>query len=402
MGLLKEAKVEQAAAKLGLFGKQGTGKTTTAAMLAIGLSKAYHAGAPVAFFDTENGSDYLVPIFAAEGVKLLVIKSRAFSDMRSGLKEAKDAGACAYIVDSYTHPWQELCDTFKAKSKRKKLEFHHMDALKSLWRGWTDEMLNSPLHVLLCGRLGYEWGEEQDDEGNKNLVKLGTKMKTESEAGYEPSLLLEMEAIQPASVNASRKAKRGAIMHRINVLKDRWRTLNGRTFEFPDLNHYAPGAYEAVFKTFLPHFSQLAIGTQAQRAIEGDRTSADLFGEGGESIGAQMARRREIAAEEIAGILRHTWSGETAVEKKIRQSLLFTLFDTFSWKSIENRHPNELEEAAIVLRLMVETLAATEHPPADCDGLVDLLKQTIADHKGLNRPAPAVEASAEPEAAGVF
>jgi hypothetical protein len=404
VGLLKEAKVEQAAAKLGLFGKQGTGKTTTAAMLAIGLAKAYHAGAPVAFFDTENGSDYLVPIFAAEGVKLLVIKSRAFADMQAGLKEAKQAGACAYIVDSYTHPWAELCDTFKAKSKRKRLEFHHMDQLKGMWRIWTDEMLNSPLHVLLCGRLGYEWGEEQDDDGGKNLVKLGTKMKTESEAGYEPSLLLELEAIQPASVNASRKAKRGAIMHRINVLKDRWRTLNGRSFEFADLNHYAPGAYEVVFKTFLPHFSQLAIGTSTQRAIEGDRTSANLFGEGGESMGAQMQRRREIAAEEIAGILRHTWPGETANDKKIRQSLLHVLFDTFSWKSIENRHPNELEEAAILLRLLVETLAASEKPPADPESLSELLRFTVAEHKRTTTapPLPVADAVEQSEEAPVF
>ncbi len=393
MGFLKDAKVEQSAAKIGLFGKQGSGKTTTASMVAIGLSKKYHNGAPVAFFDTENGSDYLVPIFASEGVRLIVGKSRAFTDMRVGLKEAREAGCCAYIVDSYTHPWKELCDTFKAKSKRKKLEFHQMDALKTMWQGWTDEMLNSPLHVLLCGRLGYEWGEEIDADGDKNLVKLGTKMKTESEAGYEPSLLLEVESIQPAAVNASRKAKRGGITHRVNVLKDRWRSLNGRAFDFADMNDYKVGAYAPVFNTFLPHFSQLAIGN-GQRAIDGDRTSADLFTEGGESVGAQMQRRREIAAEEIAGTLRHTWGGETADAKRLRQSFLLALFGTLSWKAIETSKVEVLEEGVVLLRLFVETLAATEHPPTDHDTLVDLLKFTIAEHKKLNEPAPA---AAEPE-----
>jgi CelD/BcsL family acetyltransferase involved in cellulose biosynthesis len=141
MSLLREATVEQSAAKVGIFAPQGAGKTTTALLIALGLSKTYHNNAPIAFMDTENGSDYVVPIAQSEGVKLMNFKSRAFKDMRTGLREAEDGGCCAYIVDSYTHPWKELVDTFKAKSRRKKLEFHHMDELKSLWQAWTDQML---------------------------------------------------------------------------------------------------------------------------------------------------------------------------------------------------------------------------------------------------------------------
>src|SRR5512138_2923191 len=107
MALLKRATVEQAAAKLGIFGPQGSGKTTTAALIAIGLSKTYHGGKPVAFMDTENGSDYLVPIFEAEGVELVVVKSRSFQDMKAMVREAEEMGCCAGLIDSYTHPWQE-------------------------------------------------------------------------------------------------------------------------------------------------------------------------------------------------------------------------------------------------------------------------------------------------------
>lgn len=197
MALLKKATVEQAAAKVGLFGPQGSGKTTTAALLLIGLSKTYHGGKPVAFLDTENGSDYLVPIFAAEGVELVVAKSRAFNDMKGALREAEEAGCCGYLVDSYTHTWQELNDALKKKLNVSRLEFKHMDQLKGLWRVWTDQMLNSPLHVFLNGRLGYVWDREEDENGRKgDLVKLGTKMKSEADAGYEPSLLIEMEGLQ--------------------------------------------------------------------------------------------------------------------------------------------------------------------------------------------------------------
>lgn len=350
MTLLKKATVEQSAAKVGIFGRQGSGKTTTAAMIALGLSKAYHKGAPVAALDTENGSDYLVPVFEAEGVELLVVKSRAFADMKNALREAQQGGCCAYLVDSYTHPWQELTSTFKEKSKRKRLEFHHMDELKSLWRTWTDQMLNSPLHIILSGRLGFEWGEEETDEG-RNLIKLGTKMKSESEAGYEPSLLIEMEGVQNADTRLKQtRTKKGTIVHHAYVLKDRWRTLNGRTFTFKDINEYKAGDYKKVFDAFAPHWSKLVIGTQ-QRAVDGSRTSGAMFSNAtGESVGQEIARRKQIAAEEVEGILAALWPGQDAGSKAIKRELVHELFDTYSWKAVETSKLEALETAVAVLR----------------------------------------------------
>src|ERR671919_800361 len=100
-----------------------------------------------------------MPICDAEGVPLLVIKSRAFADMKAVARGAEDRGCCA--------------------------------------------------------------------------------------------LLIEMEAIQDAQARVTKtRAKRGSILHHAYVLKDRWRTLNGRTFSFRDLNAYEPGDYEPVFKAF--------------------------------------------------------------------------------------------------------------------------------------------------------
>jgi hypothetical protein len=376
MGLLQRAKVEQSAAKVGLFGRQASGKTTTAALILIGLSKTYHKGAPVAALDTENGSDYLVPIFEAEGVELRVVKSRAFRDMKTALVEAEEGGCCGYLVDSYTHPWNELCDTFKKKSKRKRLEFTHMDQLKSMWRVWTDMMLNSPLHVLLSGRLGFEWGEEEDQEnpGERKLVRLGTKLKSESEAGYEPSLLIEMEALQDTDARQKKtRTKKGSIVHHCYVLKDRWRALNGRTFEFKDINSYKVGDYKKVFEAFMPHWSKLVIGAE-QRAVNPQRTSAAMFDDAtGESIGAQMARRQQIAAEEISGILQHLWpSAQATAEKRIRQAILHELFDTFSWHAIETAPVAKLEKAVDILRQFKG--AAEVNLPATAENAIELLR----------------------------
>src|SRR5688572_11638418 len=112
MGLLKEVTNEQARAKVGAFGHQGSGKTTTLALLAIGISKTYHDGAPIAMMDTEAGADFLKPLFDAEGIKLYVHKSGAFADMTKVLREAEGMGCCAFIMDSVTHTWRELVEAY--------------------------------------------------------------------------------------------------------------------------------------------------------------------------------------------------------------------------------------------------------------------------------------------------
>lgn len=373
MALFKTATVEQAAAKVGLFGGQGSGKTTTSALIALGLSKTYHKSAPVAFMDTENGSDYLVPIFEAEGVPLVNFKSRAFKDMLAGIKEAEEAGACAYLVDSYTHPWQELNESLKKKLNVSRLEFRHMDQLKSTWRGWTDAMLNSPLHVIVSGRLGYVWDHQEGDNGKKDeLVKIGTKMKSESEAGYEPSLLIEMEGIQQEAARVKKsRAKQGSIVHHAYVLKDRWRSLNGRTFTWKDMNDYKVGDFAKVFDVFQPHFSKLAIGTQ-QRAVDASRNSGALFDGQGDSAYQQRVRRVQIVLEEIEGTLVALWPGQDAKSKEQKRMAIETLFGTRSWTAVQHYALERLDAGLDAFKLFEETVKDSGRE----DALVDITAAT--------------------------
>lgn len=383
--LLKTAVVEQSAAKVGLFGSQGSGKTLTSFLMALGLSKTYHQSAPIAMLDTENGSDYLVDLAKLEGVPLLVVKSRAFRDMRAALTEAEAARACVYLVDSYTHPWQELNDALKTQLRVSKLEFKHMDQLKSLWRGWTDQFLNSPLHVIVSGRLGYVWDKEADESGRKTeLVKLGTKMKSENEAGYEPSLLIEMEGLQDDGVRQKKsRTKKGSITHHAYVLKDRWRELNGRTFSWPDLNTYKVGDYQKVFKDFAPHFSKLAIGT-SQRAVNGLRTSESLFDGSGDAAYAKRMKRVQIVLEEIEGTLVALWPGQDAKSKDLKRRTIETLFETRSWTAVSSK-PLELLDAGLAAITLFEQ--ATQDGPgaitladsAAAVALLEMCKSKIAD-----------------------
>src|SRR5438874_347392 len=82
--------------KVGWFGGQGSGKTTSAAMTALALSVLHHNRAPVWVTDTEPGWQFLKPIFAIEGVELVQRTIPTFKAMLSDLKEAEKSGACVW------------------------------------------------------------------------------------------------------------------------------------------------------------------------------------------------------------------------------------------------------------------------------------------------------------------
>ena len=42
---------------------------------------------------------------------------------------------------------------------------------------FTDLFINAPIHIILCGRAGYEYDYFEDQEtGKKNLEKTGIKI----------------------------------------------------------------------------------------------------------------------------------------------------------------------------------------------------------------------------------
>lgn len=389
MSLLKEATVEQIAAKVGIFGPQGAGKSLTTALLLIALSKTYHNSAPVAVIDTELAWDWLIPIFKAEGVKLLRVNTRAFTDMRQGHREAVEAGACAFAVDSYGQPWAEVQESLKKKLNVRKLEFHHQQELQELWGGWVREFLSSPLHVFLSGRLAYEWENDVDEEtGKLGFHKSGTKMRSEKDAGYEPHLLIEMEAIRVmdevekrkvgGKTKTTRRQKKagGHFLHHLHVLKDRSQKLNGRMFEFKDINDYKVGGWEPVFKALQPHFAALNIGG-AQAAIS-ERTSAALFDGRGDSAYALRVKRVQIALEEIQGTLVKLWPGQDATSKKLKQAAIEVLFKTRSWTAVESKSLEALELAMDVLRRAEEAIEdGRQTALTDATDLETLLKEAI-------------------------
>lgn len=317
MVLFKKAEMTSAYLKMGVLGFAGAGKTYTATKISIGLVQHMREAGldmgnrPMFFLDTETGSDWVKQEIEANDIELFTAKTRAFSDLMTALDEA-ERNASVLLIDSITHFWTELCESYqKARKRTRGLEFQDWAYLKKEWRRFTDRFINGGLHIIICGRAGYEYDYFEDETGKKQLQKTGIKMRAETEFGYEPSLLVEMER---ETHHETRKVKRIA-----HILKDRSTLIDGKAFTNPG------------FKDFLPHIRFLNIGG-AHIGVDTSRTSErDIPADGGRD---KDRIYRRVVLDEIQSLIVEHFPGQTADEKRTKQTLLREHFSA-SWTEIE-------------------------------------------------------------------
>lgn len=357
-GLFKVATNQQAYLKAGVLGFPGSGKTYTSYLIAKGL--IYLLGGkkpdvPLLFIDTETGSDFLVSEAKKDGINLYVSKTRAFADLLTAVDEAEKMNA-VLIIDSITHFWAEVQDAYKKEKKRSRLYFQDWGPIKDTWRMFTDRYINSKAHIIMCGRAGYEYEYGTDAEGNKQLEKVGTKMKAETDMGYEPSLLVEMvrEPQNPETVAGSSAGKRkveGRLWnHTAYVLKDRTRTIEGSRFDNPS------------FKEFAPAIEFLNLGGN-HLGVDTTRDSRSMFSNDVEKNIQKRITSVNIALEEIQGMIVSAIPGTSAAEKKLKMDWLFECFGTRSWTAVENMKLEAMIEGMKKLSVLVtQKLEAAKNP----------------------------------------
>lgn len=327
--LAQQTKPQIVPIKVGWFGGQGSGKTTSAAMLALALSKEHHGGAPVFVTDTEPGWQFLRPMFAAEGVELIQRTTPTFKAMLNDIREAEKAGACVWAGDSLTIIWQELMQSFKAKN-RGRIPINVWGDIKALWAEYTTAFLNSPMHCFALGRLGNVMEEIEDDkqEGETKLVKTGTQFKAggSESFGYEPHLLLELSLERKAKVKAGAKREgEGRMVHRVDVLKDRTWALNGKVIRWSDKPRYEKGGYRTVYESIKPHFDGVQL-TMAPVQIQSGENSTSLIADTGASVYHERQRRRDILVAEFVASIDLLWGGSTQVAKQMRLKVFERIF----------------------------------------------------------------------------
>ncbi len=341
------AQNQQAYLKAGLLGFPGSGKTFTAALIAKGIHALRGRKPPVFGLDTEGGLDFLVSRFKEWSVPLYVSKSRAFVDLMDGVKTAEKEGAIL-IIDSITHFWMELQKAYKAQNRRDKLKFQDWGPIKETWGQFSDAFLNSRCDILMLGRAGFEYEYQDDDDGKKELIKTGTKMKAETDLGYEPSLLIEMVRERR---EAEKKGHAEGLLwdHVAYVLKDRSQNIEGKVFKNP------------TFESFKPHFDYLNIGGE-HVGVDTSRDSKEVFKKDNEFNVVERRRQVEIVKEEIQGLLTSAFPGMSAEEKKAKVDLLEEAFKTRSWTALDEFAPETLREGLALIKKRAAEIIGGQKP----------------------------------------
>ena len=329
MSIFKEATNTAGYLKAGLMGFPGGGKTKTAALIAIGLHKYIKSEKPVFIYDTESGSNYIEKDFKDANIKLMRVQSRAFTTLLAAAREA-EAEEGILLIDSITHPWRELVKAFKQKRGIERINFNHWDAIKTEWGQFNEFFLNSKCHIIMCGRAGYEYDFEKDEEGKNELIKTGIKMRTENELGFEPSLLMELYADK--DVNSHGKIL--GIVNKAFIIKDRFGAINGQTFSMP------------TFETFMPHIKYLNIG--GEHEIITQENSQAIF-DTDKSI-AHRLKQRDILCENIWQEMPLRFNSRTDVGKKAGAEFLRETFGTLSQIEINSMSNERIEEGLKKLR----------------------------------------------------
>lgn len=388
--------------KFGFEGPPGSGKTTTAALLAVGISKEFHNGAPVVWVDSENGANFIRPIFLAEKVDLLVVATRSLADLKRAVHEAKKVGACALVPDSVTRFWTTLVSDYMAQHKLTSMKqmLSHWNTVKEPWREWTDLYINCALHVIACGRGGFEYEQVDviDEQGNVNTetVKGDFKMKAEGEFGHEPDVNLHFQAMTdpnaPKNIKTRRKGPNKNVqlvaprkIHVATVQKGRVWQLNGQVFQWADRDAYKPGEYKLVLECFRPYFDALNLGGKHTAVASGENQFA------GDAETNRSYLRKKVALEEWDTHLNIVFPASTAKNKVLRQLTGEAITGGITSKTaFQRQSPEQIEFEVAVLKKFRERLATEGLPEAEADvqALIEIAREEVNSEMAVLNPPP--------------
>ncbi len=311
--------------KAAFQGFAGSGKTHTAAQIAIGLHKRIGSKKPIVIFDTEQASKFLKPMFAEAGIEVLVRESKSLADLKQTMEKMRSGVSDILLIDSISHVWEEFLQSYTQKVRRTRLEFQDWGVIKPTWkREFSDPFVSDQYHAIFTGRAGYEYDNEKNQEtGKREIFKSGIKMKVEGETAYEPDMLVLMERFEEV-LQDDKKVWREA-----TVIKDRSTLLDGQTFKNPGYEAFAP-AIDALLTNPMPRDAFMT--PEADTALL-FRTEEERF---------EWRRNRDKAMEELDGLLTRIAPGAVGKDKQFKLDLLDRSYGTTSITAIGELRPEEI------------------------------------------------------------
>lgn len=216
--------------------------------------------------------------------------------------------------------------------KKKQRSFLQIDDWSYLkgpngWARFTDRYINSRLHIIMAGRAGDETEQYTDENGKRQFEKVGVKMKTETDTGFEPDLLVLMER------DMDLRSKQ--VAHVAKIVKDRSMLLDGKDFTFAsydDEGNSLPIStlVKQTFGAFLPHINCLNLGG-AHIGVHSTGDSTHIL----KTEKRDWAPvQRKIVLDEIQNLFLKHVPGQAVAEKQRRVELMRKHFSA-GWVEIE-------------------------------------------------------------------
>lgn len=336
--MFKELENNRPFLKMAFEGFAGDGKTFTAAQVAMGVHKLIDSKKPIAVYDTERAFKALKPFFDEAGIKVVINdENRSLASLNAAIKWCEEGGADVLLIDSISHVWEEFLraylnrpDKHGKEIKRNRLEFQDWGVIKPQWKEqFSTPFVMAKCHIIFTGRAGYEYTDEKNEDGKREIFKSGIKMKAENETAFEPDILVLM---QKQSDLISEKKE---IWREATVVKDRTTKIDGKSFRNP------------TFEDFYPSIKVLLDGTLRESL---GNLIPDTFFEF-ENKYSKIAKDREIIVAELGGyfdLMRV--SGTAAKDKQIRSWVLSQVFGQNSFEGLVKISMTKLREGAVVVK----------------------------------------------------
>lgn len=314
--------------KAAFEGFAGSGKTYTMAQVTIGLHKRIGSTKPIVYFDTEKAGRHLRRLFRDAGVEVLYKESRTLADLAQAMKFCREGGADILMLDSLTHVYENFLQAYQQQKGRSRLQFEDWGVLKPKWkREFSEPFVRDRYHALFCGRAGFEYSDEKDENGKRQIYKSGIKMKVEGETAYEPDMLVLMERFE----NLLDEQKE--VYRQATVIKDRSTLLDGKVIRNPTYADFAP-----AIDYLLDEAVEKSTSAETPNDYDNDEERRDYV------------KRRDIALETIeATMVKHGYAGTSAAAKLHKVAALEKAFGTASWTAIKGLNPDKLIDGIAVL-----------------------------------------------------
>lgn len=332
--------------KASFGGFAGSGKTRTGAEFVIGAYKKMNLTKPLLFIDNEKGSRFLIPKFKEAGIETLIKQTDQLADILTAFNLLNEGEIDFIFIDSLSKVWYQFVNQYKDKNKKVFMTLQDWGKILPDWQDkFSTRFVELNGNCVFTGRGGNTYDMEEDQDGKKQFVKSGVKMKLAGETPYEPDLNIWMTMIQDLEEG------RPVVYREAMVLKDRSDIIDGQTFKNPTFKDFEP---------VLDYILSVEMGEVAGQSSSENLAATETY--------SDKKDRREIIIEKISNEFVKCGFGTSNADKQFKVLISEKIFGTGSGKEMEKLKVDFLENRFEDLKRMMIQWPDVTDPKAYIEG----------------------------------